>query len=285
MFEGRMAGIAYIENDGKFITLPYLESASQGNLRLYPGYQVKNNGLNEKLEWYAKGYGEESLGMPISAQAALATSGVKQVELPEAEAYEMIICTSKKYADSRQAILESGPDSGVDPEAGEVEGIGRQRVGWFKGSPEDIDFAVAEDEPDFGRLISSWEARNPVYGEITKEVFESKNGKYRFLFCRDKENRAWISQVEICSSTINERGLNIHWIATGALTTPAAEYHDQLTAADGIRYNKYRYDLPQPYKDAFELFVSKIPVIREYIESLPARASKTASSPSPQPPG
>lgn len=276
-FDGRTGGIAYIENGENVIALPYMTSNSQGNIRYYPGFEVRGSGPNERIYWFDKGRGEASLAIPISIQAALGKVQFGAANLTENEAGLILVGLTQKYSQTsspgeQQARRREVADaSGVNETPQRINGISGDGMEQFSGSPEDINLTDPQDKPDFSTVVESWEKEIPSYGgQVTFEAFRSVNNKYLFLFGRDIRGRAWIAQIEVVRSLINGRGLKTDWVEAGVLTTPANEYPAQLESADRKRY----YQRPIPgtlYYDAYEKFVSKIPIVKEYVGSLAAR--------------
>jgi len=127
-----------------------------------------------------------------------------------------------------------------------------------KKRPEKMDFRNPADKPDFSRLVKEYTTQNSTYGDVNVEIYQSANGAYQYMFCRDMYNRVWVAAVQF-KSKLTSTGLPEFWVKTGDLTTTAYEYADQ-TGGFGNAKNTISH-----YVDMFENYTSKIPIIREYM--------------------
>ncbi len=84
------------------------------------------------------------------------------------------------------------------------------------------------------------------------------------MFCRDKNNRAWIGGIEN-NSPIRTIGLRERWISGGDLTTPAYEYSQMIKDEDVLYANQNMRK--GKYVDMFEQYLSKAPIIQDYLAS------------------
>ncbi|MDP2695726.1 MAG: hypothetical protein Q8O87_00550 [bacterium] len=132
----------------------------------------------------------------------------------------------------------------------------------FKAKPEQIRLSKAQS-PDFSNLITSWEQETGLYGKIRIEAFSSNDGKFKFMFCSDSANRVWIGGIE-AEGEVQSSGLNKAWVDGGDLTTPAYEY--KLSHAD--QTGGYGNDAmkKESYVDMYKNYLSKIPVIKQYVD-------------------
>jgi hypothetical protein len=137
---------------------------------------------------------------------------------------------------------------------------------YFKTQPELINLN-SEQSPDFSKLIDSWQQDTSLYGPITIEIFLSNDGELKFMFCKDEKGRAWIGGVEN-DSEIQSTGLRKSWIDGDDLMTPAYEYlHPSSDQTGG--YGNENMKAGQYYVDMFKNYLSKIPVIQEYLRARP----------------
>jgi NOL1/NOP2/fmu family ribosome biogenesis protein len=259
-FDGRLAGLAYIREGDNYRLSPYMMSSSQGTFRFYPGFQVGESGGREDIIWYSKGNGEHSLALPIEMQEQLSGLSQSSVRVEYDDALVVLIGSSNRYNTYGDAVVSGGEFSGVERTPELIPGVPGEDLN-DATNPENLVLS-AEDEPDFSNVVSEWRSNNVTYGEVTYNVYLSRNGNYRYMFCRDQKDRAWLSQVEIVGSEVNERGLRRRWLNTGALTTPAFEYPDRL--------GQYANNTVQSgeYVDGYDKFISKIPVVRQFQASL-----------------
>ena len=282
-YGNRTAGLAFFDSDdGKGVDVkPYVMSSSQGTFRFYPGFQVWYGGddpipQNEELTWFSKGYGEESLNLPPEMQKTIAESNIETVSVQNSGVAELILIgTSNKYLvpTAGQAGEMGGVDANVEKQRFAIDGIPSGHFSHLKLPPEQIDFQHRGQSPDFSKPVLGWKSKNSVYGEVINEVFDSKNKQLRFHFCRDAKNRAWIGSIEYTKSERNDIGLRKQWIDAGPLTTPAYEYYRGGNQLEDANHNDYanREDVNGEYADSFKNFLSKVPVIKEYLESVKTR--------------
>ena len=81
------------------------------------------------------------------------------------------------------------------------------------------------------------------------------------MFCRDKVGRVWVGGVE-SEGEIRTTGLRDQWVSAPFLTTPAFEY---ASMSEGYGNPKLRSEEYGEYIDMFENYLSKIPIIQEYL--------------------
>ncbi|HVZ67706.1 MAG TPA: hypothetical protein VG917_05615, partial [Patescibacteria group bacterium] len=262
---GRTAFVGYVEKDGKLLARTYYRSGSQGVFRYLPGYTTDDMG---NIDWFSKGFGEESITLPIYIQEGLAN-----------------ISTStqpKTVTDPNLIFAGTARDIKKQTESGntyvtEVESTPLKLEGNFfpqdprtKIKPEDLTFANEGDGPNFAESLRTWNQSNNIYGNYTSQVFISRNKLYKYIFNQDQAGNVWIGAIEN-NSPIQSTGLRQSWVTGGDLLTPAYEYESQ---SFGFGNNQ---DRKGQYVDMFTNYLSKIPVIREYIES------KTQPRPAPIP--
>ena len=246
---GRIAVVSYIEKDGEITAYSYYRSDSQGVWRFLPDYTIKENG---KIKWVGKGYGEESVTLPIELQKTLSTITKEKIK-PKRNPEFIFAGTAKRFGREFKGYYN------------EVESSPKKLNGNFypkyneKISPEQM-VLTDNESPDFSKLITSWEQETALYGKIVIEVFPSKDGRLEYMFCRDSSGKIWIGGIQD-NSKIQSTGLRETWISGGNLTTPAFEYED---LAGNFGNDKEKIG---PYVDMFKNYLSRVPVIREYIES------------------
>lgn len=267
---GRVAVVAYVEKQGKVAARSYYRSNSQGVWRYLPDYIIGENG---EMDWYGKGYSEESITLPVVIQKAL--SEITREDMP--------VLKLKRNPD----FIFAGTAQKFGKCSGEyyreIEASPKRLEGGFyaergKTPPEQIRLS-SEQSPDFSKLLTSWEQKTSVYGQVAIEVFPSKDGALKFMFCKDAAGRVWIGGVED-NSEIQSTGLKKSWIEGGDLTTPAFEYKTGRTDQTG----GYGNDKMQNghYVDMYENYLKKIPVIQEYLKASTARRPEKEPTPIPK---
>ena len=250
--EGRVALIAYIKKDGKVTVNSFYRSNSQGVWRYLPEYKIDDDG---EIGLYSKGYGEESVTLPISIQKALADTTKNMPVLNLKNNPEFILAGASHEAwktDKKDIAYYKETDSDPKKLDGDFNFKNKKTI------PEEITLTEKES-PDFSKKITSWEQQTDLYGKIFIEVFPSRDGKLKFMFSRDSVGRVWINGIEDSNSEIQSTGLRKSWVKGGDLTTPAYEYDEM---AKGYGNNNMRKG---DYVDMYEKYLSKVPVIREYI--------------------
>ncbi len=268
--EGRVAVVAYVEKQGKVTARSYYRSNSQGVWRYLPDYQMSEDG---EIEWYGKGHSEESVTLPVVMQKAL--SEITRDGMP--------VLKLKKNPDFIFAGTAQKVGKGGGEYYREIEATPKKLEGGFyaergKTQPEQIRLAE-EQSPDFQKLLTSWEQKTSVYGQISVEVFPSKDGRLKFMFCKDDAGRVWIGGIED-DSEIQSTGLKKSWVEGGDLATPAYEYKTGRTdQTGGYGNDKMRNG---PYVDMYENYLKKIPVIQEYLKASSARQPEKRPMPMPQ---
>lgn len=263
--EGRVAIVAYVEKEGKLTACSYYRSNSQGVWRYLPDYLMSEGGI---IEWYGKGHGEESITLPIVAQQALAEitrEGMPILRLKQNP--DFIFAGTAQKVGKKDGLYYRE----IEPTPKKLEGDFYAEQG--KTSPDEIRLTEGQS-PDFSKLLTSWEQGTSLYGQVIIEVFPSKDGKLKFMFCKDSIGRSWIGGIED-DSEIQTTGLKKSWIEGGDLATPAYEYKtgrtDQTGGYGNDKMEKY------PYVDMYENYLKKIPVIHAYEASLAQRPERQST--------
>lgn len=248
---GRIAVVGYVKNKrNEIVARSFYRSNSLGLWRYLPNYKV----IDGHVHWYGKGFGEESITLPIAVQKALAEVSDSSSQILNVDKPELIFAGTARWVDENTTYT------------GEVESVPIQ-LGRFsswddhKISPQKIKINV-DDSPslDLSKVLAKWSQDSNLYGEISVEVLPSQNGRFKYMFCRDKMDRVWIAGVED-DSEMQSVGLRKHWVDGGDLTTPAYEY---ATQAD--KYGNFE-KRSGSYVDMFENYLSHVPIIRAYSES------------------
>ncbi len=256
----RIGVVAYVETEGKTVARSYYLSNSQGVWRYLPNYTM--NPEDGGLRWYGKGYGEESVTLPIPAQKAL--SGLVELGVASVANPGLVFAgTSRPYKEPKRNVTYFG----------EVEAVPEHLSGNFyaasqggKIAPEDVKFTDPGQAPDFSMPITGWKQKSSLYGDVKVEVFNSKDGRYSYMFCKDSQGRAWIGGIEDNASEIKSTGLRSKWVDGGSLATPAYEYNTlSADQTGGYGSDALRAGQHGEYADMFENYLSKIQVIKEYL--------------------
>jgi len=267
----RLAVMAYVQQDDRLVARSFYLSNSHGVWKYLPEYLY--NETDKKINWYGKGYDEISITLPAALQIALARLSADS-RPSEPENAEAVFAGTAKKIGSHSRYDANPPTYYAQVEAKPRE-IGSkieaelpvERTIMFrkKARPESMRVKNAMDEPEFSRLIAAARQQSAIYGTITLEVFLSRNGQYRYLFCRDEENRAWIGGIEN-DSPYQPVGLRKNWIKAGDLCTSAYEYKSQEGGYGN--YDKTKGN----YVDMFDKYLSRVDIIKRYLASVRERA-------------
>lgn len=272
---GRIGITAYVEKEGKTIVNSFYRSNSQGIWRYMPNYKASES--DGSLEKFGKGYSEESVILPIILQKAL-TEIVKDADILEVKDPYFIISGTVpgvvRRSDDYYMKINKEPKVIINFNIPESE-INNDN---YKVPPEQLQ--IPENvSPNFQKLLASWEQETSLYGNILTEVYASKDGKLKYMFCKDQFARAWISGIED-NSEVQSMGLRKSWVAGYDLTTPAFEYkNSNANQTGGYGNESFRTN---NYVDMFQNYLSKIPVIQEYLDAslgrLPLQSNDSIAS-------
>ena len=256
---GRVGVVAYVEKDGRTTANSYYRSNSQGVWRYLPDYNLYNNGGM----WFGKGISEESVTLPAVLQKTLSEIAGNAAPKQTSVDPEMILAgnanrqgdRSGQYYQDTDRYSKSVGENYIIPES-EADNI------FYKVPPEQVQLKHGES-PDFSNLVSSWESNTSLYGKVHFDTYKSNDGQMEFMFCKDEIGRAWIGNIED-NSEVQSTGLKKSWIKDTNLTTPAYEYKiGQTDQTDGYGNEAGRNGM---YVDMFQNYISKIPVIQEYLQ-------------------
>ncbi len=268
----RLAVVAYVETAENTVARTFYLSSSQGVWRYLPEYSTNADG---EISWFSKGWGEESITLPFAVQKALSMISKPDQSLLEPENPSLIFAgTARKkealrgpatyFSEVQERPQLLGGNFYHDKSQGEIE----------KTPPEQLAFKEEKRKPDFSTLIDSWSQHSRLYGDVTVSVFPSKDLSLRYMVCRDWRGRAWIAGVEN-DSPIESTGLRKSWVDAGDIATPAYEY--QFPGVDqtgGFGNPNLRKGL---YVDMYEKYLSKMPLIQEYLTFFPPEKDEEES--------
>lgn len=263
--EQRAAVIAYVQSEKGVMARSFYRSNSQGVWRYLPDYVPQEGGGG--VAWYGKGYDEESVTAPLEMQKCLSemleAQGGRGKEITQTVPEFLMAGTAKRYAskDAYREALTMGTLRGDLYEEvahrAKVE-FGRQ---WrTKVSPENLD-VDAGSQPDFAKQISEWQQPTAMDGMAKVETFKSQNGELNWMMCQDVQGRAWVGGAET-TAPITSTGLRSEWVQLGDLATPIYEYKTQIQPV----YADYEDDKGR-YVSTWKNYLSKVPLIRRYLES------------------
>lgn len=121
---------------------------------------------------------------------------------------------------------------------------------------------IYREKPNFSVTIDSWIQHSSLYGDVTTKVYSSNNGNIIYLFNKDQDNRVWIGSVQNADGKITSMGIYDKWLFGDNLITSVFEY----AGYDG-GYGDH-VNTRGKYVDMFPKYLSKIPIIKEYLRFL-----------------
>jgi hypothetical protein len=252
--------IIYIEDKERgLVARSCYKSRSQTVWRLLPAYRRNH---------FHKGHGEEQLTLTPEIQRAL-NYLCKTEQIKEAE---VVFYGAAKNGHSLAASFQS--EIKREPitlgEGFFDDNYSKRPKKVDPKDPESFKFDDEEDKPDFSGLIDSWTEENDLNGLVTFELFESKNSRLRYLFCRDTRGRAWITGIDLKDAKMTSQGIKEQWVRGGDLCTPVFEYWKQ---AGGYANSNFQAGEEEQYYDMYKNYLSHIPIIQEYQASVATRAA------------
>ncbi len=257
--EHHLAVIGYVQSGKKFVVRPFYLSNSHCTWRCLPNTIMPKE---DKIHWFGKGHGQDSLSLPFRVQAALSEVSMYGVtpldKFVEAFGGSARLVGRSEGTYAMEVKDRNSIDFAKDFAANRrVEGD--RILGEMLTEPQKVGFVNKSDEPDFSRPIAEWEDESPLYGKVRKHVFGSKNGGLRFLFCQDSKGRAWIGSVQNWSSVtvVGVRRDPVYDFKDG--THPAYQHFSEVG-----NYGN-RADSANHYVDFFKNYLSKIPVIQAFL--------------------
>ncbi|MFC1599905.1 hypothetical protein ACFL3T_02660 [Patescibacteria group bacterium] len=277
---GRPAYVMYVQSEGGIVARTYYMSNSHALWKFLPNYDTNADGRIAHYGKYHDRYTlgrEDAISAPFEVQKALDDiykhHGYKGIDVPNWE--KSFAGTARKYtADSldRQnhtIFREVGvhpeyePGNLSHPENRLKHGVKDSRSeGVRKVRPETVDLHDPQSKPNFSRVVDSYDAYSPIYGNYKIEVFESHNGKLRFMMgmIPGDNPKAWCKAIEV-NSPLSSVGLRKGWIDGGDLTTPIYDY----TGQDGSYGNP---TTPRKGGGSYidmSNYTHKIPIVKEYL--------------------
>ena len=268
---GRSAAIVYVKDGANYVARSFYKSNSSSSWRMLPNYVLNSNG---KISWYGKAFGEDSLNAPILLQKGLAAILNDQEPIILGKSTSQNDQNAEVIFGSLSRKISSRYEAGnlndtfiyqVDKVPEYLDLNFSRSSGERLPDPSSITFNNSQDKPDFSRLVDSWEEETSLHGKVIKEVYQSFNGKYNYVFYRDSLGRAGILFVENRSSAITSQGVREKSVNFDGLNVPISEYDSQTGGYEGRRING-------SYVDMYENYLSKIPLIREYNQNIRSRA-------------
>ncbi|MCA9144973.1 MAG: hypothetical protein KDB05_19395 [Planctomycetales bacterium] len=129
--------------------------------------------------------------------------------------------------------------------------------------PREVKLPAREHLPNLQKEVDSFRFTSVAYaevnagqGELTGRVFDSFDGKLRYLFFEDRKGRAALSTVEHLLPEVNALGLRSRYVDTQGMDAPLLEYFLQIPAAFGGK--------KEPGYTSNWRYVRQLPIIQYY---------------------
>ncbi|MFA5634013.1 MAG: hypothetical protein WCY00_00285 [Candidatus Dojkabacteria bacterium] len=258
----RLAVVAYVEQEDKVYARSYYLSNSSATWRLLPYYSLDPND-NSSIGWYGKGWSEESLGLPIPISKALSEITKDENSILAIDDAEFVFAGTARLGTKYNQVNNTESEKysyyqEINENPRELKNFPYTTGSNEKVPPEEL-VLTEEESPNYSNLIDTWSQRSLFYGgEVTVEVYPSNDNSLRYTLYKDTKGRVWIGGIHE-EGNITSTGLHRNWIKGGDLITPAFEYESQ---AEGYGNPGLRNGL---YVDMYENYISKIPIIQEYL--------------------
>ncbi len=261
----RESVLAYVQSDSGTKLCGYYRSNSANQWRLLPDYV--NNPSMGKIDYFGKGYGEESLTLPHEIQVALESARRQpHLDLSEDEANFALTGTARRL-DGRKDEYLALRDGKIDnndyyKEVIPTPALVFNHLSYEKDPPETLNLPSGLS-PDFStKAKDEYQTIDFKAGEITIDTFKSKEGELYYKFMHDQNKRAWLSGIEVKNSKITSSGLRKTWIEAGDFATPLYEY-ESVSSGYGDTS-----DTSGPYTCMWTKYLQHIPLIKEYLKTL-----------------
>ncbi len=129
--------------------------------------------------------------------------------------------------------------------------------------PAEVKLPAREHLPNLEQELVSFRFTSVAYaevnegrGELTGRVFDSFDGKLRYLFFEDEQGRAALSTVEHLLPPVNSLGLRCRYVDTHGMDAPLFEYFLQIPTAFGGK--------KEPGYGSNWNYVRELPIIQHY---------------------
>ena len=264
--QGHDACLGYVETpDGKVTVRPYYRSNSAGIWRYMPDYVAEENG---EINWFGKGYSEESLTLPFEFQQKLNQIAEQPPANLSNSMPDFFFAGAAHRYTSRDEYLDNLQSGSLRGDFyREVAGRPSYDFGHIskiKESPDQLDI-TGPISPDFNHQIDASSTYTREYGEISSKLYPSQDHNLRYTMSETEENgelRAWLSGIEVSSSRLTSTGCRAEYASIGDIGTPLHEYRSM---ADG-----YGEEIApgRRYVNMWSNYLSKMPLIRRYLNTI-----------------
>lgn len=270
--EDRIAYTGYVKeadpnnnNNSIYKARTYYLSLSQETWRYLVDYEPDGR---TGIHWYGKGYTEDSINIPIPIQEAMYAILIKKgpMVLPPGKNPNFYFAgtthENNRHENKGTYYVEVGKtpftlDGNLEPPK-RYDKDGK----FVKLPPETVHVTQEAQRPDFSKnkLIKVEYNLGGQIRQVLFDIYPSHDGKLRYMFKR-KGNKAGLAIIET-TNPITDVGLRQHYVNPGDLATPIYEY-DIQTGGYGDENDKQN-----KYVGMFNNYISKIPLIQEYMKAV-----------------
>lgn len=268
-FNDNFAVIALVEINHQVFPRLFYHSNSQGTWRVMPfAGKLLVPFLDEEKKHvvhFGKGQCETDTQLPIPLICALnkqSTTDAKSSPFDAGQIVETRVGKPPVFLDqvhiNQSMFLEEGAKNGFvntgmaipkppDPKANRL--------------PEDVNL-----HPDFSLTLASFKQTIPHYGEVTVQIFRSKDGKLAYMFYETRDGRAFLASIECIRDVgINSYGVREKIIRVENMDAPLLEYEIQISPG---------FEPKDPLKNRYESgkyqnnwnYIRELEVIRLYYQ-------------------
>lgn len=270
--KSRQAAVAYVPTDRGVKVRSYYKSNSQGLWRYMPDYVRASDGSG-RANLIGKGYDEASVTLSAELQKSLAQIeqiGVRNV-VEHTHPFFPFAGTAKAY-DSRveyEHALDSNTLRGdyYREVSSEPLDLGFEMFPGHKSNPEQLRLPDGL-KPDFSQKVLEYDNTSSLAGKFQAECFRSEDGDFTWSFCNDEKGHVWIGGVDV-KTTPTSTGVGKDWVQLADYTTPIYEYPAQDSG-----YGDQSDRRGGGYVGMWKNYLSKVPIIREYVQRRNARKSR-----------
>lgn len=251
MNDGRLAVIGYTQTpDGKVVARTDYFSNSQATWRYLPAYVDNAEDVH-----YDKGHGQESLDLPIDAQAALAAIARQGTRMLDPYDTELAF-----FGTARDLEQDKGGGKtyvvSVDRDSMRLNGSFYTEDFHDVPPPESLRFNGRDQAPDFTKLLKKWTLMSPFYGQVEMEVYGSYNSDATHQIAV-RGHDAWTASVQN-KSRVTEIGLRRRWYDGGHYKMTLHQYEAEAGGyGDGLVDGSNSYTSMASY-------LARTPTMRRY---------------------
>ena len=267
----REAILAYVKTDNVVKVRSYYKDNTCGLWKYLPDYTTVRNSAGKIELWCGEAYASEMVVLPIVLQERLceiAGKGAAKNITDDAEF--LFVGTAKRYATFEEYLKQRKAGKLVGDVYDEVPAkpsLVLGNIGNGKARPERLKINEKKMKPNFMAKEREWKVKTPLNGTFKMASFPIDNGKIRYVFAENNKQQAWMTKIEI-ESKVTSTGLLAKWGYAQDFTTPL---YAKVSKSDGYGDEA---DVKGVYINMWKHYLSRMPIIQEYIRSKLATLKK-----------